>query len=119
MIKLKGEKDEYIGGYFEFYDSYNITETVNMNKTDGKYRFLTIIELTAYDEKITYYRRRKIGWLDVLAKIGALFSTFNAIFAKFFEFYSNSFDNYKIVEKIINNKKNQIRMIRIKLKRLN
>ena len=45
------------------------------------------------------YKRTKNNFLDVLAKIGALFSTFNFIVSTFFKFYKKNFDNYKIVEK--------------------
>ena len=51
--------------------------------------------------KYQKYRRSEIGFLDVLANIGALFSSLKAVLTIFFSFYSKNFDNYKIVEKII------------------
>ena len=58
--------------------------------------------------------RSQIGLLTVLANIGALFSTFNTIFAVFYIFYSKKFDNYEVVEKILFNElqkdKNKIKI---------
>ena len=39
--------------------------------------------------------------MDIIAKIGALFSTFNTVFGFIFKFYSKNFDNYKIVDQIL------------------
>ena len=52
-------------------------------------------------KKFLEYRRKEIGLMDILAKIGALFSTFNFVFASIFKFYENNFNNYKIVNKIL------------------
>ena len=38
----------------------------------------------------------------MIANIGALFSTVKFFFSLFFSFYSNNFDNYKIVSKLLN-----------------
>ena len=53
------------------------------------------------DERSFQYRRKEIGFMDILAKIGALFSTFNFFFATVFKFYEYNFNNYKIVDKIL------------------
>ena len=63
--------------------------------------------------KYQIYRRSEISFLTVLANIGALFSTFYSVFSFVFRFYSKNFDNYKIVEKILqleltNNSKNKM-----------
>ena len=63
--------------------------------------------------KYQIYRRSEISFLTVLANIGALFSTFYSVFSFVFIFYSKNFDNYKIVEKILqleltNNSKNKM-----------
>jgi len=52
-------------------------------------------------KKFIEYRRKEIGFMDILAKIGALFSTFNFVFITIFKFYENNFNNYKIVNKIL------------------
>ena len=52
-------------------------------------------------DKFIEYRRKVIGIMDILAKIGALFSTFNFVFVTIFKFYENNFNNYKIINKIL------------------
>jgi hypothetical protein len=52
-------------------------------------------------DKFIEYRRKEIGIMDILAKIGALFSTFNFVFVTIFKFYENNFNNYKIINKIL------------------
>ena len=47
------------------------------------------------------YQRSKIEFTDVLATIGALFSTINFIFSTVYKYYSKNFDKYKIIEKIL------------------
>ena len=47
------------------------------------------------------YIRSEIGFLTVLANIGALFSTFKVVIAVFYQFYSKRYDNYEIIEKIL------------------
>jgi len=76
------------------------------------YKHLAVIH-TYPVSKYQIYRRREISFLTVLANIGALFSTFYSVFSFIFKFYSKNFDNYKIVDKILqleltNNKKNII-----------
>ena len=57
-------------------------------------------------DKIIEYKRTKKSFLDILANIGALFSSIYTIFNKIFVFlYSKNFDNYKIIDKILSNKK--------------
>ena len=96
--KLQNKKDEYIGGSLEYYDSYSLTKTINMVLPNERYRLLTSLEFNDLGDKIVIYKRSKKQIFDLLASIGALCSTFFSIFSKVFHFYSNSFDNYKIVE---------------------
>ena len=63
--------------------------------------------------KYQKYRRSEIGFLTVLANIGALFSTLKAVITIFFSFYSKNFDNYKIVEKIIKQELYEKRQIKL------
>ena len=57
------------------------------------------------------YKRTKISFLDVIAKIGALFSTIKFFFAFAFSFYSKNFNNYTIVNNIFNPHKKLIKSI--------
>jgi len=48
------------------------------------------------------YKRKRISVLDVISKIGALFSTIRVFFFYSLIYYSKNFDNYKVIEKILN-----------------
>ena len=70
----------------------------------GKLRF----EKEFPNEYFDYYSRKKIGISDPIANICSLANTLYSIFNFVFGiFYSNSFDNYKIIEKIISKKYNK------------
>jgi len=105
---LLGISDNITWGYVEFdyakdlfrYDGYSydidydtVEDTKHMMAVLGTIRF----EQTKYIQ----YIRKKIEFTDVIATIGALFSTFNFIFSTICKYYSKNFDNYKIVEKLL------------------
>ena len=101
---LLGIKENFTGGYIEF------DEEKDLNYYAGKYHFcvdeshnMVIIHGTFKfsQEKYIEYKRKEIEFTDVIAKIGALFSTLNFIFTTIYKFYSRNFDNYKIMEKIL------------------
>jgi len=89
-----------------------------------------------YDEKIGYYivfftvkyfnphrdyllyKRTKFQFMDVIANIGALFSTIKFFFSIGFYFYSRNYDNYEIVGKILNppKEKKEIILLNSKIK---
>ena len=84
---------------------------------DGKgnyFKVLVLLEMRndhwIYDE----YRRRKISPLDVLSKISALFFPIKMIFLIIYKFYSNNFENYKIIELILNKNNKTYKKINIK-----
>ena len=52
-------------------------------------------------DKYEKYLRSEIGFLSVLANIGALFSTLKVVFVVVYQFYSKKFDNYEVIEKIL------------------
>lgn len=54
------------------------------------------------------YKRKKIEFTDIIAKIGSLFSTFNFIFSFIYKYYSINFNNYKIIEKVLDYNTNNI-----------
>ena len=102
------------------FDSNGLNNDNEEEEIDYKnYHILSSIN-TLPGNKYLKYRRTKIGFLDVLAKIGALFGTFNTIFKFVFIFYSRNFDNYKIIDKILqmnlyNSKKDEMNKRQIKL----
>ena len=74
--------------------------------------FLTIKFSNKHFEYILY-ERKKVEFLDILANIGALFSTIKFFFALVFNYYSKNFDNYKILGKILNSPKEPIKKIEL------
>ena len=68
--------------------------------------------LENYDDYLLY-KRKKVSFLDILANIGALFSTVKFFFSLALSFYSKNFNNYKIVGNILNPPKKEIKEIDI------
>ena len=64
--------------------------------------------LENYDDYLLY-KRKNISFLDILANIGALFSTVKFFFSLALSFYSKNFNNYKIVGNILNPPKKEIK----------
>ena len=90
-------KDEFSSGFIS--SSSSILQEKNYNDIDDL-KLLSIVDLER-SELITKYKRKKNGILDVISKLGALFSTIRICFLFFFKYYSNNFNNYKIIEKIL------------------
>ena len=77
--------------------------------------YISLVEIHFKNDHDEYllYKRKKISPLDVIANIGALFSTIKTFFGVFFSFYSKNFNNYKIVWKLLNNPKEPIKKIEL------
>ena len=84
-------KDNKIGYYISMY---------NIKINNNHYQYL-------------FFKRKKVELLDVLANIGALFSTIKFFFAVGFQFYAKNFDNYKILGKILNTSNESIKKVKI------
>ena len=67
-----------------------------------------MIVLQNEHNQYTEYKRIKVSVLDVVANIGALFTTVYAGFIFVFKYYSKNYDNYNIINKILSNKKKSI-----------
>ena len=119
IIKYKEERglfalfDNLFDKKYEFtaIDIYSI-EKVTMSKTlelglpeipTVKFKFLGVIKMLNKHNQYIEYIRNKKSFLDVLADIGALFSTLFSVFSFIFNFYSRNFDNYKIVKGLLIN----------------
>ena len=103
--KMMGRKNEYISGYISPSEFTYIGHPVfsqNITNTKVLSEYIMVKGLRQYIE----YKRRKISMLDVLANIGALFSTLFSCFTFAFKYYSINFDNYKIIQKIVRPKVN-------------
>jgi len=105
---LTKNRKEYIFGHIK-----NKTPQINykeniyvehINNQDYYFPLFSIQFINNHNEYILY-KRKKVAFLDVLANIGALFSTLKFVFSFVFNFYSKNFDNYKIIGKILNHQK--------------
>ena len=113
---LTNKKTEYIGGHIK-------NDRLSEKSMMYRFRYIAITKEFGYlyplvglkfsnnhDEYILY-KRKKVELLDVLATIGALFSTIKNLFSLFFSFYSKNFNNYKIIGKILTSPKEPIKKI--------
>ena len=105
--QLFEKKNEYIGGYISPGEVSYINHPIFSNIIAGKHsRILGEFLMSNTQRQYIEYKRRKISILDVLAKIGALFTTFYSCFTFVFKYYSSNFDNYKIIQNIVKQKLN-------------
>ena len=113
---LTNKKTEYIGGHIKndrlshqlmMYRFRNIAIT----KEFGYLYPLVGLGFSNNHDEYILYKRKKVELLDVLANIGALFSTIKNLFSLFFSFYSKNFNNYKILGKILTSPKEPIKKI--------
>ena len=68
------------------------------------FKYLGIVEVQSGDDNnyFDYYSRTKKGIFDPISSICSLCLTiYNGFIFAFCGFYSNNFDNYKIIEKIL------------------
>ena len=105
------EKDIYIGGYYQRYDTNiinNEAKDIPIVKSGSKLLLLldTIGLTILYDFLYEDYKRKKNSILDSLANIFSLWiSSYNLISFLFSKLYSKSFDKYKVIENILSKKK--------------
>ena len=117
-------KTDYIFGHiknkndiFEEYEDYKNELSFKINHSDEKFYYylplFRIIINNKYKEYL-YYKRSKVSILDVIAKVGSLFSTIKFFFTFFFYFYAKNFDNYKIFQSLFEQKYSKGSNIKIK-----
>jgi len=90
-------------GYVESYNSYPYGRIIEYNPKDDKY-YLVICEIefnVIYSQYIEY-RRTRVSELDLLANIFSLMANIFTGVRFVFSFYSGNFNNYKIIETILN-----------------
>jgi len=111
--KLFDRKTEYITGY---YDSQKLERadswTTEIN--GSYYKILMGIYIENPHEVYDEYKRKRITELDVLSTISALFSPIRLVFLFIYRFYSKNFNNYKIIENILNQKYKKNKLIELK-----
>ena len=104
--------NEYIGGNIDKTETFPLEayfgeDVLKPDEINGTlYRILgmgqMVMDFNCYDQ----YKRTKISIFDVIANICSLSMTIMGGFAFFFSnYYSSSFDNYEIIEKILSKKK--------------
>ena len=90
-------------GYVESYNSYPYGRIIYNNPKDGKYYFVICeIEFNVIYSQYIEYRRTRVSELDLLANIFSLMANIFTGVRFVFSFYSGNFNNYKIIETILN-----------------
>ena len=108
---IRGINRTYFAGSIDSNELYNYDinfDSIRYDKERKKYYKIlgNVILFNRFDYYMEYKRIKK-GFLDVLANIVALITSFYGVLGNLFSFfYSSSFDNYKIIERIFSNKKN-------------
>ena len=102
---------KFYGGEFTKPEKYTAPyENIMANKTDDEtgiselYKLVAVIQFYQYNNFISYdkYTRSRVTIWSSISDICALISSLYGIVTFIFcGFYSNSFDNYKIIEKIV------------------
>ena len=103
--KIFNKKNEYTSGFIQSSETYTLDHPFELGDLGKKVKFLGMIGLENNHRQYTEYKRTKKSVLDVLANIGALFSTFFACFIFVYKYYSSNFNNYYLIDKILTSKK--------------
>ena len=101
-------KHEYMSIDIDDIKELNTERIVKIENKDlifFKYKILSIIRMRNDHLQYIEYIRKKRSILDVLANIGALFSTFFSTFSFILRFYTRNFDNYKIIKELLSRPK--------------
>ena len=105
---LLNKKTEFTSIDIGSYEQTNTERTIEYADSSIdilQMRVLAWIQMNNKHNQYSEYIRNKKSILDVLANIGALFSTLFSVFSFIFRFYSINFDNYKIVKEVLFNSK--------------
>ena len=111
--KLLDRKVEYFTGYFSSEKVDRIDSYIDED-SGNYYKMLMAIDIDNPHDFYDEYKRRRITELDVLSTISALFSPIKLIFSFIYGFYSSNFNNYKIIENILNPNFKSNKLIQLK-----
>ena len=118
LDSLMGNNKEYIFGHFK--NERPETEKLNLNinklktiKVGDNYYLIVTESLFSYNQNFEYllYRRKALSFLDEIGNISALFSPIKMIFSIIFSLYSGNFDNYTLLENVLDPKRRQKQII--------
>ena len=96
-VKDGTKSNEFIYRYSDNY-SYHI----DYDESIGYYIDFFRVKFFNFHRDYLLYKRTKREIMDVVANIGALFSTIKFVFSVVFYFYSKNYDNYEVVGNILN-----------------
>ena len=94
-------------GYIEKWDSFSPGELITTNLTevqDKSYKYLSSVEFQINNMEYTEYFRKRISELDIIANILSLIANIFTGVKFVFSFYSDNFNNFKIIEKLLDKK---------------
>ena len=112
--KLLDLKSEYFTGYLIF-DTEGIVQITGVITIDGnKYRHVNEIHINNPHEAYDEYKRKGRTELDVLSTISALFTPIRLVFLIIYRFDIKKFNNYKIIENILDLKNKPKKFIELK-----
>ena len=101
---------EYTSGYFSDYFSTIGEEEIIINNTR---KLLLSLSFSNRHQKYIEYKRKRKTILDVIVKITSLFQTIRFGFFWVFKYYSKNFNNYKIIEKVLDKNNKNFREIEL------
>ena len=110
ISRLFKRTKEYITGFVEKTEMEVLCMVLGGYKPVGQISFNL-----DFGDNLEIYKRSQIGLMDLISKIGVLFTTFYPIFSFIFQFYSTNFGNYKIIQDIIIEKIETKNIFKIKL----
>ena len=103
----KKKKEEFSG---------QLSEAISyISDDEGNKALKEIFNLRFRNNHYSYieYKRKRKTLLDLIAKITALFQTLRFGFLYIFKYYSKNFNNYKIIEKVLDNNNKKFREIEL------
>ena len=98
---LGNEPTSYVKGFIESTSTFPLEIEENWIYTLSRtHKLLAVIEIDNNIHNYYYYKRTSNSIFTAIANIAALISTINFILVQFLMFYSNNYDNYKIIRYI-------------------
>jgi hypothetical protein len=99
-------------GYIFNYNSYYFNRLHTINITGERYVYISEIFFNIDYQQYTEYIRARVSEVDIVANVLSLMANIFAGASFILGFYINNFNNFKIIEKILN--KDQTKKIKIK-----